>query len=302
VRRLFRATDRLYRTTTDVFDVVSCVGCGLIRLSPMPAPEEVGRYYPPRYWYSPDSGTADRLSEAYRRFVLRDHVRFVRRALEGVADGLVLDVGCGGGLFLRMLKERGVRGAGLDWSEEAARIAWRQNGVPTIRGSFPEAPLGDSSCAAITMFHVVEHLHDPVPYFRSAFRLLKTGGRLIVQVPNAASWQFRIFRARWNGLDVPRHLFDYSAADVQAMLETCGFMTLNKKYFSLRDNPAGMATSIVPSLDPMARRLRGLSESGAGKLIKDAVYFGIVVAALPFTLVEAAFRSGSTIMLEAKKP
>jgi hypothetical protein len=63
-----------------------------------------------------------------------------------------------------------------------------------------------------------------------------------------------------------------------------------------------MATSIVPSLDPMARRLRGIRESPAGKLMKDAVYFGFVVTALPFTLLEAAFRSGSTIMLEVQKP
>jgi SAM-dependent methyltransferase len=300
---LFRASDRLYRTTTELFDVVSCEGCGLIRLSPMPSPDELGRYYPPSYWYCPDSDTADRLSEAYRRFVLRDHVRFVRRALRGaVRDGLVLDVGCGGGLFLRMLAEHGWRVAGLDWSEEAARLAWKQNGVPALRGSLPDAPLADESCSAITMFHVVEHLHEPLAYFRSARRLLRRNGRLIVQVPNAASWQFRLFGERWNGLDVPRHLFDYRAADLQKMIEDSGLIVLNKKYFSLRDNPAGWATSVAPALDPMARRLRNAPESGAWKLWKDGAYFALVIAALPFTLAEAAFRRGSTIMIEAHKP
>jgi hypothetical protein len=69
----------------------------------------------------------------------------------------------------------------------------------------------------------------------------------------------------------------------------------------LRDNPAGFASSIAPALDPMARRVRKVSETPAMKLVKDVLYFGILLAALPFTLFEAACGAGSTIMLEARK-
>ena len=259
-------------------------------------------YYPRSYWYRPDEDAADRISEAYRRFVLRDHVRFVQRALESAdSKELVLDVGCGGGLFLRMLAERGYAVMGLDWSESAARIAWSHNRVPAVRASLPDAPLGAGSCRAITMFHVLEHLHEPVPYLKSAHRLLGPNGKLIVQVPNAASWQFLLLGERWNGLDVPRHLFDYRGADIEKLLEKCHFEVLTKKHFSLRDNPAGLATSLAPALDPMARRLRGIEESGGQKLLKDGVYFSLVLAALPFTLLEASCRAGSTIMIEARK-
>jgi SAM-dependent methyltransferase len=257
-------------------------------------------YYQPAYWYRPEADAADRLSEAYRRFVLRDHERFVRRALES-AKGLVLDVGCGGGLFLRMLRERGYPVMGLDWSEDAARIAWRHNRVPAVRASLPAAPLRAGSCGAITMFHVLEHLHEPVPYLQAAHRLLVRNGKLIVQVPNAASWQFLLLGRRWNGLDVPRHLFDYRGQDLEKLVEKCGFQVLRRKHFSLRDNPAGLATSLAPWLDPMARRLRGMKESGGRKLLKDGAYFALVLAALPFTLLEAACRAGSTIMIEARK-
>jgi hypothetical protein len=94
---------------------------------------------------------------------------------------------------------------------------------------------------------------------------------------------------------------NYRQRDLENLLEYCGLEVVRRKHFSLRDNPAGLASSIAPSLDPMARRVRKVRESSTKKLFKDALYFGIVLAALPFTLFEAACGAGSTIMLEARK-
>ena len=273
-----------------------------MRLSPQPRPEELGAYYPHDYWYAPERNTASSLEEIYRRFVLLDHVRFVTRALkQSQEEGPVLDVGCGGGLFLRLLQERGHTVMGLDYSLDAASVAWARNRVPVTCGTLSLAPFAAGSCGAVTMFHVLEHLYDPTSYLQAAHQLLRPGGRLIVQVPNAACWQFLLLGEAWNGVDVPRHLFQFRASDLQALLESCGFEVLRSKHFSLRDNPAGLATSLAPGLDPMARRIRGAKESDGERLIKNLLYFGIVLAALPFTLVEAACRAGSTIMMEARK-
>jgi hypothetical protein len=148
---------------------------------------------------------------------------------------------------------------------------------------------------------VLEHLHDPRPYLEQAHRLLDRGGRLIVQTPNAASWQARLLGAAWNGLDVPRHLFDFRAADLERLLEGCGFRVLRRKHFSLRDNPAGLASSLLPWLDPMARRIRRRPEGSTERIAKDAVYFGVTLAAVPFAALEAAFGAGSSVMMEACK-
>ena len=281
--------------------MVECSGCGLRRLSPRPAREKLSQYYPESYWYDPGGDTADRLAETWRRWVLRDHISFVRRALAGsTAKGLVLDVGCGGGLFLRELGLPKERILGLDFSLTAASVAWKTNGVPAVCASLTEAPLAPGSIAAITMFHVVEHLYNPGAFLESARELLQPDGRLIIQVPNAACWQFVLLGENWNGLDIPRHLHHFRPRDLEILLKECGFEVLSTKYFSLRDNPAGMATSLAPSLDPMARRIRGGNESPNLKLLKDLLYFGLVLASLPFTLLEAACRSGSTIMVEAR--
>lgn len=301
-RALCTATDRLYGTTQREFQIVACEGCGLMRLAPQPRPEDLARYYPRDYWYAPDETLAAGLEQWYRRLVLRDHVGFVSRALAECGEsGAVLDVGCGGGLFPRMLRERGWPALGLDSSPEAAAVAWRGNGVPVLCGDLAQAPLAAASCAGITMFHVLEHVYDPRAYLDSARGLLKPRGRLIVQVPNAACWQFRLLGSRWNGVDAPRHLTDFRARDLEALLAAAGFEVVRRKYFSLRDNPAGLAISLAPRLDPMARRVRRLRETSGGKLLKDLAHFALIAAAVPFTLLEAACHAGSTVMVEARK-
>ena len=299
---LFTASDRLYGSTSEQFQVVECKQCRLIQLAPQPTPAALERYYPKNYWFTPEESAASRLQEAYRRFVLLDHVRFVERAIrESGESGPVLDVGCGGGLFLRLLRERGFSGIGLDFSADAARAAWSVNRAPAALGLLPQAPLRAGSCAAVTMFHVLEHLPSPRSYLQASAELLRPNGRLILQVPNAGCWQFLLLGAAWNGVDVPRHLYDFRPADLDRMLDSCGFEVLRRKFFSLRDNPAGLATSIAPALDPMARRIRGRGESPRGRLAKDLLYGALVIAALPFTAIEAACRAGSTIMIEARK-
>jgi SAM-dependent methyltransferase len=299
---LFETGDRLYRTTDRRFRVVECRRCRLLRLEPRPTAAELAGYYPENYWFEPEATAAGRLEEAYRRIVLGDYVSFVRRALEDAhEDGPVLDVGCGGGLFLRLLGEQGSRVVGMDFSLQAATVAWRVNGVPAIRGSLASPPLAASSCAAITMFHVLEHLEEPAEYLKAAHQLLRPRGRLIVQTPNAACWQFLLLGENWSGIDVPRHLVNYRARDLELLLDCCGFEVLRRKHFSLRDNPAGLATSLAPWLDPMARRLRGVKETPFLRLAKNLLYLALVVAAVPFTVLEAACRAGSTVMLEARK-
>lgn len=301
VRTLCHGTDRLYATTEKTFLVIECVQCRLVRLYPRPKPQEIQHYYPENYWYDPSGGRADQWAETWRRFVLRDHVRFVQRALEGVPyQGPVLDVGCGGGLFLRELGLPQERLVGLDFSLDAAAVAWGSKGVPAACAALPKAPFRPGTFAAITMFHVLEHLYDPAAYLDAALELLHPEGRLIVQVPNASSWQFLLMGEAWNGLDIPRHLFNFREVDLKILLDMRGFEVVRTKHFSLRDNPAGLATSLAPGLDPMSRRVRRVVEGPKKRLLKDLAYLGLVALSMPFAMLESACRSGSTVMVEAK--
>ncbi|HYP08206.1 MAG TPA: methyltransferase domain-containing protein [Bryobacteraceae bacterium] len=300
MRALFRGSDRLYRTTDKEFSVVECSGCRLLRLHPWPSVSELSHYYPESYWFAPQESTVSRWEENYRRIVLTDHVRFVAGAV-APNDGPVLDLGCGGALFGRLLAARGYKVFGLDYSQQAAQVGWRQNGVPVATGLFTSAPFAAGTFGAITMFHVLEHLYDPGAYLEMAWHLLRPGGRLVVQVPNAASWQCLLFGEHWNGFDLPRHLIDFRAADVQSLVAQKRFKILRTKHFSLRDNPAGFASSLAPGLDPMARRVRGMEESPGARLVRNLAYLGILLAAIPFAALEAACGAGSTVMIDARK-
>jgi SAM-dependent methyltransferase len=306
LRTLFSATDRLYGTTSTRYYVVECAECGMPRLFPRPHPAELAKFYPPAYYFQPADSAAGRLAEIYRRFVLLDHVAFVEQALRRAAAGdWVLDVGCSGGLMARLLRDRGWRAVGFDNSLDAARTAWVSNFVPVVCGDFLAAPLPNQSFGVVTMFHLLEHVEQPRDFLAAAHRILKPGGRLIVQVPNAASWQALLLGEAWNGFDVPRHLWNFRAGDLDRLLESAGFQILRRKDFSWRDNPAGLATSLAPALDPMARRVRGRGAAASGAMaplahaMMDVAYLLLTAASVPFALLEAACRAGSTVMVEA---
>jgi hypothetical protein len=273
---LFEATDRLYRTTRERFHIVECGKCRLMRLYPPPRPADSRRYERPAVWPL-GSTLADRIERAYRHFILTDDVNFVLRALDHAGEtGPVLDRSPEGGPFLRALEAHGVEV------------------IPAEAGS------AASECAAVTLFHVLEHAFDPVRELEAARALLRPEGRLILQSPNAGCWQFLLLGENWSGIDVPRHLVQFRNRDLEALLDYCGFEIVRRKHFSLR-NPAGLATSLAPWLDPAVRRARGAAEGPRAKLFKHLLYFGLVVAAVPFTVLEAACRAGSRITLEARR-
>jgi len=296
---LFSGTDRLYRTTEKRFTIVECSDCGLLRLKPMPDPEELKTFYPEQYWWEADNSIGGRLGDLYRRFVLNDHVKFVTSAME--APGPVLDIGCGGGLLVEALSDQGYGVLGADTSVKAAQVCLNRAQVPAVCASLPHLPFREQSFGGVTMFHVLEHLYDPFAAIEAATHLLAPGGRLVIQTPNADCWQLMLLGQHWSGLDIPRHLYDFRAEDLEALLAGCGFEVRRVKRFSLRDNPAGLATSFFPQLEPVARRARRVNEGPALGLLKNAIYLALTVAAVPFAVLEAAGGAGSTVMIEAAR-
>jgi len=299
IRTLCRGEDFVYRTTERMFLIVECKECRMIRLYPRPDPEELSHFYPAHPLE--DASKAGFLKQLLRRYLYRDRVRFVREALDAVpGEGPLLDVGCGAGIFLREMNLPQERMVGLTISPDEAYVAWSRNAVPAICGAMPSAPFPRGTFAAITMFEVLEHLYDPSVYVEAAARLLRPGGRLILQVPNAGSWQFLLLGERWSGLDIPRHLLLFRPDDLQNLLEFCGFEIVRRKRFSLREDPLTLANSIAPGLNPEVRRARGADENQIATVVKNILFGLIWLVALPIAALEAACRGGATITVEAR--
>jgi hypothetical protein len=87
------------------------------------------------------------------------------------------------------------------------------------------------------------------------------------------------------------------------MLRRAGFRVRRVRHFSLRDNAAALVSSLFPALDPMSRKVRLLREGKTsrtlGFLVREAVYFGLLVLAQPFAALEAALGRGATVTVFA---
>jgi SAM-dependent methyltransferase len=240
-----------------------------------------------------------RLVARWHRFLLSDRVRFVVHSLED--RGPVLDVGCGDGALLQALAENKVPCYGVDPALETLRRA-RNQGAEVACGAAPFFPFASRRFGAVTMFQILEHLRDPVSSVLAARELLAPGGRLVVQAPNAASWQFLLLGERWSCVNAPRHLTHFRLQDLEDLLSSLGFEVRQRKFFTLGDSPAALVSSLFPQLEPLARRVRGVRESWPTRLLKDCLYSALAVAAAPLCLLEAAGSSGSLVTLEAAVP
>jgi len=217
---LFTGRDRLL-CGTETFQWVRCRRCGLIYLNPRPSLAEMSRYYPADYepWRRARPVRQDRAGGGlgYRLAIAKK----CRIACRGLGPGRLLDVGCGGGDFLLGMRERGWQVHGLDISPEAVALA-RQNGLDVFLGQLSEAPYQERSFDLVTMWDVLEHLHDPAAYLAQVTRLLKPGGRFVVTLPNPRSVDFRLFGPVWTGLDVPRHLYVFGRSALSALFRRAG--------------------------------------------------------------------------------
>lgn len=309
-RLAFSAGDRLFGTTAKRFDLYECPNCEVVFLWPVPTEAELAGYYPRGYWWQTAArpihpGRWHGLLEAYRRFMVRGQVRRAERlaAATGRSPVRILDVGCGDGLFLSGCGERSWVRLGLDLSLDALGSAQVRGGIHVVQSRVDVLPLASDSVDVITMFHVLEHLAHPRECLREIRRVLATGGRFVVQVPNAGSLQRYLLGRRWAGFDVPRHLVNYSADSLRDLLEQEGFHVATTSHFSLRDNPAIPVMSVFPRLYPPARRLAVTSGSSNpwANAAADLAYFALVLLATPLALAEGLASRGGTILAEAQK-
>jgi len=301
-------SDFLFESTSKNFTLHECGACHCLFLCPMPEAEEIAAFYPEQYWWNSkqqSGGVLKSLELVYRKLALRGHISFITRAARNRRGLELLDVGCGSGTLPGLLKQRGFRPLGVDFSEEAARVAEAENGIRVLVGSLEQARFPDESFDMVTLFHVMEHVSEPRRVLAEVRRVLKPDGVVVLQVPNIDSWQFKAFGARWYGLDIPRHVVDYSRQAILKLLDDSGFITRRIKHFNLRDNAPALASSLFPSLDPVSRAVRnnrhGVRESAPAAWLRHLSYLLLVISAYPFAVLESALGRGATIMIEASK-
>jgi SAM-dependent methyltransferase len=236
-----------YRTSPDTFTAMRCRGCGLVYLDPRPAANELPRIYPPEYHAFDFS--AERYGFVYavrRRLEARRALQWCRGLSE---DARVLDVGCGDGFHLRLLRDFGRPGwslEGVDSSERAVRAA-RQAGFAVHHGDVQELGLPGASYDLVLLIATVEHVGDPAGVLGAVRELLRPGGRVVIVTDNTATLDFRLSGRRyWGGYHFPRHWNLFSAVTLRALARKVG---LEVDTLSTVVSPVNWVYSIRNALD-----------------------------------------------------
>jgi SAM-dependent methyltransferase len=213
-----------YRSSPDSFLAMRCRQCGLIYLKLRPATAELPRIYPPDYH------AFDFSSERYglphrvrRRLEARRLLPWCRTLPSGAR---ILDVGCGDGFHLGLLREFGAPGwvlEGVDASEWAVSKG-RSRGLTLHRGTVQEVALPADSYDLALLIATIEHVDDPPAVLRAVFRLLRPGGRVLVVTDNTDTLSFRLFANRhWGGYHFPRHWNLFDERNLSLLAARAGF-------------------------------------------------------------------------------
>lgn len=199
------------------FLLCRCTNCKLVFTNPRPTIEEIGKYYESENYISHQNKSNNLTNTLYkivRRITIKDKVSLINQI--NPTKGKLLDVGCGTGYFLKEASNQNWRTTGIEPNSVAREIA--QNKKIKVLGTIDEIKK-DKKFDVITLFHVLEHIHDLRKTGKKLIRHLKQFGTIIIAVPNIKSFDANFYNTNWAAYDVPRHLYHFDIESMEKFAE-----------------------------------------------------------------------------------
>ncbi len=138
------------------------------------------------------------------------------------AEGTILDIGCSSGAFLSTMKGPSWKLYGIEMEESTAQKARAATGATVFVGDAVAAPFDPGMFEVITSFDLLEHVYDP-PVADESLGMAKAREHLLLLVPNIDSWEARLFRSYWYGLELPRHISHFSPRSMRHLIGKIGY-------------------------------------------------------------------------------
>lgn len=250
------------------FEIWECKNCSLRFTQNIPEQENIGRYYQSENYISHSDtkkGFVNNLYHIIRKRTLHQKKNLIETNT-GKSSGTILDLGAGTGAFLNTMKTSGWACTGIEPDKTARDKAVELYGIH-LKESWAFFSLPAESFDAITLWHVLEHVHQLHEYMEQFRKLLKPGGKLFIAVPNYTSKDAEIYGSDWAAYDVPRHLYHFSPKSMEIVLNAHGLkldkikpMWYDSVYVSLLSEKykTGKANAVTAFLNGMSSNFNAL--------------------------------------------
>lgn len=207
-----------YTVSQESFAIVECKKCHFKFTNPRPSERNVGKYYQSEAYISHSNSKKGWINRAYhlvRMYTLRQKLSLINSLVKN--NKTILDIGCGTGMFLKICKQNGWQVAGVEPDPGA-----RNQAKELVQSSVEEDILlayDGKVFDVITMWHVLEHVHELEKVIIKLQKLLAPEGTIVVAVPNCESLDAKIYQEKWAAYDVPRHLYHFSPNSIKTLFK-----------------------------------------------------------------------------------
>jgi 2-polyprenyl-3-methyl-5-hydroxy-6-metoxy-1,4-benzoquinol methylase len=228
VKKIFIGHD--YSHTRESFEVVRCETCSFTFTQNAPGFDSIGAYYESENYVSHSDtkeGLFYQIYHTVRRYMLGQKRKMVEKAAK-TKKGKILDVGCGTGYFLNEMQKRGWDCSGIE-QDDAARTYGAEKFDLQVSSPQLINELEVNSLDAVSMWHVLEHVHHLDDYLVKIKKALKPKGTLVVAVPNHDSYDAKHYKKYWAAWDLPIHLWHFTPKSMDALMSKHG-LTITAHY------------------------------------------------------------------------
>jgi SAM-dependent methyltransferase len=276
------------------FQMVACAGCGLVYQRVRPRQADIGRFYSAEYHCYESYAERGRIFRLLAGLVARGKRRAIERLLPP-GNVRVLDYGCGSGTWLELLQDAGVPWELVGTEIEGALLApLRRRGIAAhvCDDRTLLELVSPGSVGVVHLFHVIEHVPDPLRLLRVLREVLAPGGAVYGQTPNVDCLERRLFGDYWNQWHFPRHLVLFSPATLRACAEKAGLEVV-----SITSSPSS-ATQWSASL----LKWWALRRGRAFRSTAEPLYPILTLAFAPLALVHARLANTSHMDFVLRRP
>ena len=256
-----------FTVSHEKFSLVECTGCSFVFTNPRPTASEIGKYYQSEDYISHTNSSSGLMNKVYqiaRKRAIAGKLKIVEDA--GASPKTLLDYGCGTGEFLAAAKGAGWICAGLEPDPGARNQAISNHGLNVQEPEQLKA-LPDGQFGVVTLWHVLEHVHNLKETVAHLYRVLSSEGVIIIAVPNRTSWDAEKYGPFWAAYDVPRHLYHFSKKPMLKLMEQAGFKTTSIKPLFLDPFYISLLSGKYKNggMNPISAFITGIQTTSKGK-------------------------------------